>query len=257
MKKIIITLTTLLLLCVSFIFILIHNRLQVIKELSYSPECVVRKDSSIIIAVLGDSWADNGRKCNLSKMIDDRFKEANIITQTLISGMQGAKTSQIYQNMFKDSTINGTSHIISKYPHYCVLLMGLNDLNGQYGHEYYAHHTLLMVKYLNSMGTIPVIYKIPNVNYLALYNKYPITKKFAYKILSYITSGKMSLNNRELYNESMIDSLENSNAKYIVANADFLIHKNTIYLQDEIHLNEKGYMELSKSIYRYIVSSNY
>lgn len=257
MKKIVITFTALLILCISFFFFLIHKRLQVIEEISYTPGCVVRQDSSLIIAVLGDSWADNGRKFNLGKMIDERFCESGIISHTFVSGMQGAKTSQIYQNLFNDSTINGTSHIIHKFPRYCVLLMGLNDLNGQYGHDYYVHHTLLIVNYLNSMGIIPIIYHIPNVNYLNLYNKYPLTKKFAYKLLSLITSGKTSLDNRDLYIEKLNHSLGEIKAKYIVANADFLIHNNKIYLQDDIHLNEKGYIELSKSIYQYIVSSNY
>ena len=196
MKKIIVTFTILIFIIVAFIYNIIQNRLQCIEEISYSHKRVVRQDSSYTIAVVGDSWADNGRKYNLGKMIDERFKEAGIISQTFVAGVQGAKTSQIYQNLFNDTTIDGMNYIISKNPHYCILLMGLNDLNGQYGQKSYTHNTLLIVKYLNSRDIIPIIYNIPDVNYLNLYHKYPQSKQIAYRILSFITSGKTSLANR-------------------------------------------------------------
>lgn len=248
MKKILVSIITVIIIIGITGYIFVSDRLELAKERIYSPVHISRSDSTITIAVIGDSWAAYSKKYHFDKMIDNRLLHHGIKASTLISGMPGAKTSQIYCNMFDDSTEVGTKKIISSHPQYCILLMGINDLNGQYGPQYYTHHSMLVIRHLQSKNIIPIVYNIPEVNYLRLYDKYPIYKKTAYQMLSFITTGNTKLDKRDLYIEEMNHALSNEGGEYILSDVDFLKQDKETYLEDDIHLNEKGYIELSKSI---------
>ena len=115
MKGILISIITIIIMIGITGYILVSDRLELAKERIDSPVHVSRSDSTITIAVIGDSWAAYSMKYHFNKMIDNELLHYGIKASTLISGMPGAKTSQIYCNMFDDSTEVGTkkNHLLS------------------------------------------------------------------------------------------------------------------------------------------------
>lgn len=96
------------------------------------------------IGVIGDSWVA-GQK--LDSAIEQTVTDSGFETVVLSSGHPGAKSRQIYRNLFLESgDINSSNALFMDDDlDYLVVVAGVNDSAGHIGKKFYSHHMLLIV----------------------------------------------------------------------------------------------------------------
>lgn len=232
----------------------LNNRLSITPKAIIETKRNVSEDSIIRIGILGDSWAYNSVIFNFPYYIDSLLNNKQIKSYTsLIKGLPGAKSKDIYIWLKKnilDDPLKGYK--------YCILFCGLNDLHGQYGNNYYSQHTMYIIDYLLKHKVKPIIFEIPFTYHLNQYKTYPLWKRYAYTILSLITSKNVDLDN--LYNyryaiEKTIDKINNDSIIYIKTDK-YIDGTQNLYL-DNIHINDRGYEYLGTIIFQTILKDTH
>lgn len=131
-----------------------------------SPEIVTRQTPSselpnqIKIGVIGDSWVA-GQK--LDRAIEQTIAASGFKTVVLSSGHPGAKSRQIYRNLFVEKVVKNSSNALfmDENLDYLVVVAGVNDSAGHIGKKFYAHHMFLIVQAALDRGIKPVIVEVP------------------------------------------------------------------------------------------------
>lgn len=210
----------------------------------------VKKNNQIIeIGIIGDSWVAGNK---LDKSIYDSLKAAGINANVTSSGHPGAKSRQIFRNLFSDLNEPYSSRNLweNKHLDYMIILAGVNDTAGHIGSEFYTHHVLNIAKFAQSVGIFPIIVEIPE-----------------YDIENAPPEGALSFFKRLIY-RALFDGMQNNViANYRLALAEkltelqdysYLIVKFDPFITDyndakdlyanALHLNEKGYRMLGSYI---------
>ncbi|MCQ2222854.1 MAG: SGNH/GDSL hydrolase family protein [Bacteroidaceae bacterium] len=200
-----------------------------------------RNDSLSMVAIIGDSWAFRAKD-----VIPGAFPHLSF----LICGQPGAKSRDIYLNLFSDKEPWGTKSIIARRPSYCIVFAGINDVHGQYGADYYSHHMLLIIEALLHYNITPVIIDIPHFYNDVQYTKYPLYKQFAYKVLQLIHGEALVEDQIQVYHNALKNELKKHNKEHsiILIEADNVLKNNLDLFDDNMHLNDKGYILLFTSI---------
>lgn len=210
-------------------------------------------DDTLRVAMIGDSWAgmhylfgmDSILQRQLSNMIDSRVKVRS-------SGKGGETTRGIYRLMYEDGS-DGTCEIISAGLDYCIIMAGINDAVANMGVRQYLYHYRLILDFLLSHRIRPVVVEIPNVNIWALYSGKSI-KDLLGDYLKSIMTGCGRYNYQE-YRESMLSMLEKEDLMKDVVfipmkewNGEGESINERLFLNDQIHLNQRGYKLLDSCI---------
>jgi len=207
-------------------------------------------DSITRIAIIGDSWAYRAKQMGAEARIDSLFRQKGVRASTHISGQPGAKTSDIYQNLFSYQEPFGTRTLIEERPQYCIIFAGINDLHGQYGADYYAHHMQIILEFLIGHRITPIVIEIPAFDNESQYEKYNFTKRLCYRLLSFIKNFTFSLDNLEKYRNALECMIEEQDMldKCIIIQTDSIFKGQIEYYDDSMHLNNKGYESLTNNI---------
>jgi lysophospholipase L1-like esterase len=114
----------------------------------------------IKIGVIGDSWVA-GQK--LDRAIEQAVAASGFKTAVLSSGHPGAKSRQIYRNLFLEKASKNSSNALfmDEDLDYLVVVAGVNDSAGHIGKTFYAHHILLICQAALARGVKPVIVEVP------------------------------------------------------------------------------------------------
>jgi lysophospholipase L1-like esterase len=131
-----------------------------------SPQIVTTQTASselhdqIQIGVIGDSWVA-GQK--LDRPIEQTIAASGLKTVVLSSGHPGAKSRQIYRNLFLEKDVKNSSNALfmDEDLDYLVVVAGVNDSAGHIGKKFYAHHMFLIVQAALARGIKPVIVEVP------------------------------------------------------------------------------------------------
>ena len=210
---------------------------------------------SLIVIFIGDSWAAYHSKYDqhLKTCLEARVKRP---TKVMSKGTVGAKTKFIYKEMHTD-TPSGTKELIELSPDYAIVSAGINDAVAKMGAENYCHHYNLIIKTLFSAGIKPIIIDMPQVDYKAVYQRESTTAKIRHHISSWITGAPLwSFDNYREALQSLIR--QDKKAKrliYIPAsdwNPEGYKDSRHLYLEDHVHLNERGYYHLDSCITSHI-----
>ncbi|AQQ09862.1 hypothetical protein L21SP3_01681 [Sedimentisphaera cyanobacteriorum] len=112
------------------------------------------------IGVIGDSWVARQK---LDYAIESTVAESGFETVVLSSGHPGAKSRQIYRNLFLESGNKNSSNALFMDDDldYLVVVAGVNDSAGHIGKAFYSHHMLLIVQAALARGIKPVIVEVP------------------------------------------------------------------------------------------------
>ena len=114
----------------------------------------------IKIGVIGDSWVA-GQKLDIA--IEETMIGSGFQTEIISSGHPGAKSRQIYRNLFLEKADKNSSNALfmDEDLDYLVVVAGVNDSAGRIGKTFYAHHTLLIAQTALARGVKPVIVEVP------------------------------------------------------------------------------------------------
>lgn len=126
--------------------------------------------SALSVGILGDSWASGGDGSVLPVTLEQELRERGISAQVRMFGHPGAKTKQIYKDLFKNpDEAFSAAPLLTDPPEYCFILAGTNDFCSEMGGEFYARHMRMIADALARSGAVPLILELPNLD-LARYD---------------------------------------------------------------------------------------
>lgn len=210
---------------------------------------------SLIVIFIGDSWASYHSQYDqqLKRCLETKVKKP---TKIISKGTVGAKTKTIYKEMHIDGP-SGTKELIELLPNYAIVSAGINDAVAKMGTDNYCHHYSLIIKRLLSVGIKPIIIDMPQVDYRAVYQRGTLVARIRHRISAWYTGAPFwSFDDYRSALRAMISQDEKRKKLiYISAsewNPDGFRDPRHIYLEDHVHLNEKGYFLLDSCITSYI-----
>lgn len=219
------------------------------------------EDDTIRVAMIGDSWAEIHSS---NKM--DSILQLNISSQTgqpvimMSKGKGGEKSRGIYQLLFDENDKYGTKEIIASGLDYCIISAGINDASANLGPRLYCYYMHLILKFLLFNKIRPVLIEVPDVNIRKVHGRKPLKDLASDYLRSMMTHCKMyqMVEYRDslyamLINENLMDSVI-----YIHAdewNGNGTVINQHLFLNDQVHLNKKGYELLDSCIAKEITSN--
>lgn len=225
----------------------LHPYYRLAKSQDLVMDSIVNSPSDTLkIAFIGDSWA--AYQHGYDKELEIMFSQKGLPAYVFSIGNVGAKSHEIYERMFST-----TKSILMERPEYCVISAGINDAVAKLGKEYYVHHYMLILQQLLELGIKPVVLEMPEVNYRSVADRESWTMRIRHILSSLMTGSE--LNGFDTYKAALIQAIKKADMQsriiYIGAdswNAAGYQDKRGLYLDDEIHLNAKGYEVLDSCI---------
>lgn len=210
------------------------------------------QDDTLRILMIGDSWGGM-RTDSINKIFQTRLSE--IIDRPIIlktKGSGGEKSRGIYRLMFEDDG-NGTKQLLSSGVDYCIVFAGINDAAANLGKKQYLYYMKLISDFLLANNIRPVLIEIPDVNIWNVYGEKPIKDLLIDYIKSWMT--QCGMYSYSEYREALQSLLKDSNLKDSVIyvkmsgwNGDGPAINRCLFLDDQIHLNQQGYLKLDSCI---------
>ncbi|MCR5644469.1 MAG: SGNH/GDSL hydrolase family protein [Prevotella sp.] len=229
---------------------------------SFAKEVVIKynntkqKGDTLRVIIIGDSWAayHSDYNCQLETILEDSLNKP---VKVQSNGSVGAKTIAVYANMFDSISSSGTKKLIDMLPDYAVISTGINDAVAKMGTKNYCHHYRFILRNLLSAGIKPIVLEMPLVDYKAVYQRESVIANFRHQLSSWLTDAPMW--DFEKYKQdlrSMI-SQEGFEGKILLVsdsewNPKGYADPRKLYLDDHIHLNERGYSLLDSCIASHI-----
>jgi hypothetical protein len=112
------------------------------------------------VGIIGDSWVA-GKK--LDELLKNRLMEMGLNAEVVSSGHPGAKSRQIYRDLFADEgkLYSTKSLLLDDDLDYLVIIGGVNDTIGHIGPDNYAHHMLGIIKAAQERSVQPLVVEVP------------------------------------------------------------------------------------------------
>ena len=218
-------------------------------------------DDTLRVVMIGDSWAGMHQLAGLDSILQSQltFLTASpVIAKSC--GKGGEKTRGIYCLMFENGP-DGTRQILSDGPDYCIVLAGINDAAANRGVRQYLYHYRLIIDFLLTHHIRPVVVEIPDVNISALYSEKPIMDLMGDYLKSKMAGCDMY--SYQKYREALLSMLVKGNMMKEVVfvpmkdwNGEGKAINERLFLDDQIHLNHRGY-ELLDSCIATKIADNY
>lgn len=214
-------------------------------------------DDTLRIVMIGDSWV--GMRTNsLNNLFQKRLSVISGRPVILKSkGKGGEKSRGIYQLMFEEEGW-GTKLLLESGADYCVVIAGINDSAANFGKNQFTYHMKLIIDFLLKNGVRPILIEIPNVNIWNVYGGKPIKDLVVDFTRSLMT--RCGMYHFPEYREALRLMLEDSKLSglviYVPMNGwngkDCDLNKQ-LFLDDQIHLNQQGYLKLDSCIMNAII----
>ncbi len=247
---------------ISLAYIYYYNRWKFLWELE-EPRSIytVRHhiDDTLRVIMIGDSWIEMHRDLKLDTLLERRFKALTYRPVKVVSNGKGHKRSRgIYDLMHKTEGY-GTKPLISSGADYCVISAGFNDAGANLGTSQYCYYMSLIIKLLLANGICPVFFEAPDVNIWKLYKERPFMFTIKDYIRSIMTGSGMYhyAEYREALHQMMVDEQLLDSVVYIDVynwhNRGYQMN-DSLFLEDQIHLNLYGYRKLDSCIASAIAS---
>jgi len=245
------------LICLSFTIYYIYDRYFLEKEFQFF-NTEQNEKSHLKIGIIGDSWA-SGR--GIDTLLATYLYEKKVFGKIYSSGHPGAKSKLIYQNIYQFGNENISSQfVIKKQPNYCLVLAGVNDIQGEISQPYYAHHLVLIIKTLIHHNIKPIVLTIPRIGIDENSKESNFIKKCRNKLFRSLFV-KKSNDLFFSYNQTLKDSLIKrklfNNVIFIKSDSLHLDYVNypNYFKVDAIHLSDLGDSILSKAVTDIVVDN--
>lgn len=207
-------------------------------------------DDTIRIAYIGDSWAFQHREhnCRIPSSLEDYL---HMPIKVYSYGICGQTSKEFYESIYYNSDLK---HFLQKRKYdYCFISLGINDTYRKMSTEYYQHSMDYILKFLLANNIYPIILEIPDYDIIKAYDRQKLSRKILRNLSMYINN--TSLNCKQSFRDAlyeMIQKKEYSSKVNIIRYKTWNQHGNndlhTLYLNDGMHLNERGYAKLDSCI---------
>lgn len=205
------------------------------------------------VVMIGDSWAEIHSELQMDSILQQYLFQLTFRPVEVISKGKGGMTSRgIYDLMFKTDGY-GTKPLIDLGVDYCIISAGINDASANLGTHQYCYYMKLIIQLLLANGIRPVIIEAPDVNIWKLFGKRPyksilvdyarciMTGSRMYHYAEYRDALKKMLISNQLMGSVVYVSMNGWNGEGTDLNLD-------LFLDDQLHLNRKGYELLDSCV---------
>lgn len=206
-------------------------------------------DDTLRIAYIGDSWAFGHQfhQCKMKELLENKLQRPVIVSSY---GIGGLTSKEIYHALFE---LDSLKHFMEKGYDYCFISAGINDTYKKTSTSYYQNSMDCIIQFLLFNNIHPIIQEIPDYNINKTYENQKPEKKLIRQLSMLINHTKLDckqdfrdaldeLINEKRYNDKI------SVIRYKSWNNDYENDLNILYLNDGMHLNEKGYLVLDSMI---------
>ena len=216
-----------------------------------------KEKDSLRVVMIGDSWV--GMHSDFDNFMIQKLEKYSRLPVLFVSkGKGGEKTKGVYQLMFKEGSY-GTKQLMLSAPDYCVISAGINDAAANLGTKQFCYYYRLILDFLLENHIRPVVIEVPNVDlWLMLRNK-PIKDLASDYVKSIMTNCTMY--NYQEYRNALLSMLESESLKeqilYIPMkewNGNEVEINRSLFLEDCIHLNKRGYESIDSCIAKHIAN---
>ena len=202
-------------------------------------------DDTIRIAYIGDSWAFGHRfhQCKIKDILENKLHRPIIVSSY---GIGGLTSKEIYHALFE---LKSLKHFMKKGYDYCFISAGINDTYKKMSTTYYQESMNCIIQFLLANHIHPIIQEIPDYNITRAYDNQKTDKKLLRQI-------SMLINNTELdckqqFRDALDELIKTKGFKDNVTsirckswNKSYEADLKELYIEDQMHLNEKGYAVL-------------
>ena len=216
---------------------------------------IQHKDDSIRIAYIGDSWADGHQdhNCIIANIISNYLSKPVIISSFGISGLT---SKEIYNALFE---LDSFKQYMKMGYNYCFISAGINDCNKKMSVTYYKKSMDCIIRFMLKNHIRPIILDIPDYNILDAFEKQTINKKLLCHLSMFVNGTQMDCKHqfRDALNELITDKGYQDKVsiiRYKTWNNNYETNLKEMYISDQIHLNDKGYIVLDSVIANIILN---
>ncbi len=211
-------------------------------------------DDTLRVVMIGDSWAEIHSALGMDSVFQSMLiKRLKVPVKIVSKGKGGEKSKGIYKLIFDDNTEYGTESLITSGPDYCVISAGINDAAANLGTKQYCHHMLLIIKFMLSEHIRPILLEIPDVNIWRVYGGKPKKDLFSDYLRTFMTNCKMYnyAEYREALKSLIVQEGLSDSVVYVPLgnwNGNKTQIEKSLFRDDQIHLNQRGYESLDSAI---------
>ena len=206
-------------------------------------------NDTIRIAYIGDSWAlgHQYHKCNLSQILTDSL---SFPVKTESFGIGGLTSKEIYNALFE---LEQFKKFMKNGYNFCIVSAGINDTHKKMSKSYYKSSMKLIINFLIANHIYPIIIEIPDYNIYQAYNNQELYKRIIQRFSMLVNSTEMDC--KQQFRNALDEIIKEKRYEEMVSvipfkswNKDYFKDLETIYNNDQIHLNERGYQILDSVI---------
>jgi lysophospholipase L1-like esterase len=207
-------------------------------------------DDTLRIAYIGDSWAFMHKEhdCLVPKIIGDSL---HMPIKVHSYGICGQTSKELYESLNNSTDLK--QFLQKRRYDYCFISIGINDTYKKMSIEYYQHSMDNILRFLIANNIYPIILEIPDYDIIKAYDRQKLSRKILRKISMYIN--KTPINCKQIFRNALDEMVLKKNyinkvsiIRYKTWNKNGNKDLHTLYLNDGMHLNEKGYAKLDSCI---------
>ena len=216
---------------------------------------VQHHNDTIRIAYIGDSWAFGHQfhQCKIKELLENKLHCPVIVSSYGISGLT---SKEIYHAFFE---LDSLKHFIEKGYDYCFISAGINDTYKKMSASYYQKSVDCIIQFLLTNHIHPIIQEIPDYNIQRAFERQTTKKKLIRRVSMVVNGTKLDCKQqfRDALNE-LIKAKEYQNKVTVIRykswNNNYEKDLRELYIEDQMHLNDKGYAVLDSVIANEIIN---
>ena len=216
---------------------------------------VQHHNDTIRIAYIGDSWAFGHQfhQCKIKEYLENELHRPVVVSSYGISGLT---SKEIYHAFFE---LDSLKHFIEKGYDYCFISAGINDTYKKMSTSYYQKSVDCIIQFLLTNHIHPIIQEIPDYNIQRAFERQTTKKKLIRRVSMVVNGTKLDCKQqfRDALNE-LIKAKEYQNKVTVIRykswNNNYEKDLRELYIEDQMHLNDKGYAVLDSVIANEIIN---
>ena len=206
-------------------------------------------DNRIRIAYIGDSWAfgHHYHECEIANLLSSKLLKPVIVSSY---GIGGLTSKEIYHALFE---IDNLKQFMEEGYDFCYISAGINDTNKKMSTKYYTESMDCIIKFMLENNIHPIIQEIPDYNITKAYEHQKTKMKLIRRLSMLINN--TSIDCKQDFRNALDKLIEDrkylgkvSIIRYKSWNNNYEKGLKELYLNDQMHLNEKGYSVLDSVI---------
>ncbi len=217
-------------------------------------QTIQHHDDTIRIAYIGDSWAFGHQfhQCKIKELLENKLQRPAIVSSY---GIGGLTSKEIYHALFE---MDNLKHFIQQGYDYCFISAGINDTYKKMSISYYQKSMDCIIQFMLANYIHPIILEIPDYNIIKTYKNQKTDKKLLRQISMFINDTDLDCKQQF---RAALDELVQENGyqdkvsivRYKSWNKNYEDDLKNLYIEDQMHLNEKGHSVLDNAIIKEIL----